>query len=64
MLEHSGSSSLIIFARSTLQDSTPSLYQVKIYTKSVYDYELKYTSLDRENIFEKRGLLKDYYDNR
>ena len=50
---------------SKLQNSIPSLFKVKLFTKNLYDYEeLKYTLLDKVNIFEKKwGMLTEYYEN-
>ena len=50
---------------SKLQNSIPSLFKVKLSTKNLYDYEeLKYTLLDKVNIFEKKlGMLTEYYEN-
>ena len=42
---------------SKLQNSIPSLFKVKLFTKNMYDYEeLKYTLQDKVNVFEKNGV--------
>ena len=55
----------IIILNTKLQNSTPSLFKVKMFTRNSYNYEeLKYTMQDKENVFEKRwGILSDYYEN-
>ena len=41
------------------------MYKVKMYTKTLYEFEeLKFLFKDKEDIFEKDGLLKDYDDIR
>ena len=50
---------------SKLQNSIPSLFKVKLFTKNMYDYEeLKYTLQDKVNIFDKKwGMLTEYYES-
>ena len=49
-----------------LNNSIPTLYQVKLFTKSMYEFEeFKFVLKDKENIFERRwGILKDHYGNK